>query len=55
MKRWAAIDAENVHLATIRVYDEKDAASGKQLVRTLSYSIPADLKGKLDFVHPTTA
>ena len=24
------------------------------LIRTLTYSIPADLKGQLDFVHPTT-
>ena len=30
------------------------APSGQQIVRTLSYSIPTDLKGKLDFVHPTT-
>ncbi|KAI0823344.1 family S53 protease [Trametes gibbosa] len=29
-------------------------ATGKTSIRTLSYSIPADLKGHLDFVHPTT-
>ncbi|KAI0769616.1 family S53 protease [Trametes elegans] len=28
--------------------------SGTTSVRTLSYSIPADLKGHLDFIHPTT-
>lgn len=28
--------------------------SGKTSIRTLAYSIPADLKGQLDFVHPTT-
>lgn len=30
-------------------------ATGKEAVRTLAYSIPADLKGHIDFVHPTTA
>ena len=29
--------------------------TGAQSIRTLSYSIPTDLQGKLDFVHPTTA
>ncbi|RPD63795.1 family S53 protease [Lentinus tigrinus ALCF2SS1-6] len=28
--------------------------SGTTSIRTLTYSIPADLKGQLDFVHPTT-
>ncbi|CCM03030.1 uncharacterized protein FIBRA_05147 [Fibroporia radiculosa] len=28
--------------------------SGAQSIRTLSYSIPSDLKGHLDLVHPTT-
>ncbi|TFK89462.1 family S53 protease-like protein [Polyporus arcularius HHB13444] len=28
--------------------------SGTTSIRTLAYSIPADLKGQLDFVHPTT-
>lgn len=27
--------------------------TGHQLVRTLAYSIPAELQGHLDFVHPT--
>ncbi|KZT03394.1 family S53 protease-like protein [Laetiporus sulphureus 93-53] len=31
-----------------------DQSSGEQLVRTLAYSIPTDLKGHLDLVHPTT-
>ncbi|KAA1474770.1 family S53 protease [Dentipellis sp. KUC8613] len=30
-------------------------ATGQPTVRTLSYSIPAELKGHLDFVHPTVA
>jgi tripeptidyl-peptidase-1 len=29
------------------------AATQKQTVRTLDYSIPASLKGHLEFVHPT--
>lgn len=28
--------------------------TGETSIRTLAYSIPADLKGHLDFVHPTT-
>ena len=27
--------------------------TGKQAIRTMSYSIPAELEGHLDFVHPT--
>ncbi len=27
--------------------------TGKQAIRTLSYSIPAELQGHLDLVHPT--
>jgi len=30
-------------------------STGETTVRTLEYSIPADLKGHLDFVHPTIA
>ena len=29
------------------------ASTGKEVVRTLSYSIPTDLVGHLDLVHPT--
>ncbi|KAF9009885.1 family S53 protease [Cyathus striatus] len=29
--------------------------SGKQIVRTLAYSIPANLKDHVDLIHPTTA
>ena len=29
--------------------------TGQQLVRTLSYSIPSDLQGHINLVHPTTA
>lgn len=28
--------------------------SGRTVIRTLAYSIPADLKGHVDLVHPTT-
>ena len=31
------------------------ASTGKEVVRTLSYSIPTDLQGHIDLVHPTTA
>lgn len=27
--------------------------TGKQAIRTMSYSIPTELEGHLDFVHPT--
>lgn len=27
--------------------------TGKQAIRTMSYSIPTSLEGHLDFVHPT--
>ena len=30
------------------------ASTGKEVVRTLSYSIPTDLQGHIDLVHPTT-
>ena len=29
------------------------ATTGKQVIRTLAYSIPADLASHLDFVHPS--
>lgn len=32
----------------------KHVASGKESIRTLSYSIPASLDSHLNFVHPTT-
>jgi len=32
-----------------------DNSTGETTVRTLEYSIPTDLKGHLDFVHPTIA
>lgn len=31
------------------------AATGKNIVRTLSYSLPADLKEHIDLVHPTVS
>ncbi|EIW61085.1 subtilisin-like protein [Trametes versicolor FP-101664 SS1] len=31
----------------------QDDATGRQVIRTLSYSIPAELKDHLDLVHPT--
>ena len=44
--------ANEMLAANFAVFTNTD--SGNQLVRTLSYSIPAELKGHLDFVHPTT-
>ncbi|KAI0038629.1 family S53 protease [Auriscalpium vulgare] len=32
----------------------KNQATGKETVRTLSYSLPTSLEGKIAFVHPTT-
>ena len=37
--------------ADFNVYNNPD--TGVTAVRTLSYSIPAELKGHLDLVHPT--
>ncbi|KAI0328755.1 family S53 protease [Cubamyces sp. BRFM 1775] len=37
--------------AEFSVYNHTD--SGKTMIRTLAYSIPSDLQGHLDFVHPT--
>ena len=31
----------------------KHTETGKEAIRTLSYSIPKELDGHLDFVHPT--
>ena len=55
---WLKIDMPvgkaNELLATeFSVYTHDD--TGKQAIRTLSYSIPADLAGHLDLVHPTVA
>lgn len=33
----------------------KNTASGESAIRTMQYSIPTDLEGHLDFVHPTIA
>ncbi|KAI0644036.1 family S53 protease [Trametes meyenii] len=38
--------------AQFSVYNH--TTTGKTFIRTLAYSIPADLKGHLDYVHPTT-
>ena len=38
--------------ADFTVFEHTD--SGKEMVRTLSYSIPTDLKDHLELVHPTT-
>ncbi|KAH9896504.1 family S53 protease [Cubamyces lactineus] len=37
--------------AEFSVFNHTD--SGKTIIRTLTYSIPSDLQGHLDFVHPT--
>ena len=31
----------------------KDESTGQEVVRTLNYSLPAALRGHLDFIHPT--
>lgn len=53
---WMAIEvpvskANELLGAHFSVY--KDDTTGRQIIRTLSYSIPAELKGHLDLVHPT--
>jgi tripeptidyl-peptidase I len=45
-------DASKLFDADFSVFTHQD--SGKDIVRALSYSIPADLQGHLDFVHPIT-
>ncbi|TFY82915.1 hypothetical protein EWM64_g1099 [Hericium alpestre] len=42
-------------LLSARFSTFKHRQTGHEIVRTLSYSIPASLKGHLDFVHPTIA
>ncbi|PCH39548.1 family S53 protease [Wolfiporia cocos MD-104 SS10] len=54
---WLAISipvsqANEMFDADFSVFTQTD--SGSESIRTLSYSIPADLKGHLSFVHPTT-
>ncbi|EIW52208.1 family S53 protease [Trametes versicolor FP-101664 SS1] len=39
--------------ATFSVFNH--TPSGRTVIRTLAYSIPADLKGHVDLVHPTTS
>ena len=53
---WLMIDvpvskANELFETEFSVYTHGD--TGKQAIRTLSYSIPADLVGHLDLVHPT--
>ncbi|EIN06133.1 family S53 protease [Punctularia strigosozonata HHB-11173 SS5] len=45
-------DASKLFDADFSVYTHE--GSGKDIVRTLSYSIPASLKEHIDFVHPMT-
>ncbi|OCH90803.1 family S53 protease [Obba rivulosa] len=44
--------ANEIFGANFSVYTHE--ATGNQAIRTLGYSIPADLEGHVDFVHPTT-
>ena len=53
---WLAIElplnqANDLFDANFSVYTH--SASGQRSIRTLSYSIPTDLVGHLDLVHPT--
>jgi tripeptidyl-peptidase-1 len=45
--------ANNLFNADFTVFTHE--ATGKQAIRTLSYSIPSSLKGMIDFIHPTVA
>lgn len=45
--------ANDLFNANFSVFTEQ--ATGKQVIRTLSYSIPASLEDHVDLVHPTTA
>ncbi|KAJ7658518.1 peptidase S8/S53 domain-containing protein [Mycena rosella] len=45
--------AEDMLSARFSIFEH--AKSGHRIVRTLSYSLPADLLPHIDFVHPTTA
>ena len=43
--------ADDLFDADFAVYTHSE--TGKEAIRTMSYSIPASLEGHLDFVHPT--
>jgi tripeptidyl-peptidase-1 len=45
-------EAETLFGADFKVFKHSD--TGKQDIRTLSYSIPAELQGHLEVVHPMT-
>ena len=56
--QWLAFElpvskANELFDADFAVYTHSE--TGKQAIRTLSYSIPADLDGHLDLVHPTVS
>ena len=44
--------ANDMFNAEFSIYQH--VASGKEQIRTLSYSIPSSLSEHLDYVHPTT-
>ena len=53
---WLAVSmpvskANELFDADFSVYTHSD--TGKQFIRTMNYSIPTELSGHLDFVHPT--
>jgi transcription initiation factor TFIIF subunit beta len=54
MERWSTIDADNIHLATLRIWNERDHRTNKQ---HMSIYIPSDQPGapaeeyKLDMVQ----
>lgn len=45
--------ANSLFDADFKIFNHE--SSNTDLVRTLSYSVPSDLKGDIDIVHPTTA
>lgn len=43
--------ANDIFGADFQTFEHSE--TGKQMVRTLAYSIPTELQGHLDLVHPT--
>lgn len=55
---WLSVDvpvgkANELFKTEFSMYTHSD--TGREAIRTLSYSIPADLVGHLDLVHPTVS
>ena len=58
MERWSTVDADGVHLATLRIWNERDQKSGRQ---RMSLFLPPEHPGSeiegyiLDMVQETVA